>query len=168
MKNQSNKGMVEIPAVTLSALKGLLFNDNGNIDLTPLVNDLSIGLDEGRKDLMAINVALTFKGLKPEIDVPEISYKGDWRTVRVYIYQGFSLIEGVAAFKVHTLRWNENIWTLDTKVNNEVLGLGQVDEYLTSNLADIKMQGIKEDECPIISDIVPFVEEIQRSDCGLE
>lgn len=153
--------MVEIPAVTLNALKGLLFNDNGNIDLTPLINDLSVGLDEGRKDLMAINVALTFKGLKPEIEVPKISYKGDWRTVRVYIYQGFSLIEGVAAFKVHTIRWNDGKWTPENKTNNEVLGLVQVDEYLTPNLTDIKMQGIKEDETPIIADIIPFVKELE-------
>lgn len=161
MKNQNNKGMVEIPAVTLSALKGLLFNDNGNIDLTPLINDLSVGLDEGRKDLMAINVALTMKGLKPEVNVPKISYKGDWRSIKVYIYQGFSLIEGVCAFKVYNIRWNK-IWTLDEKTHNEVLGLVQVDECLATSLADVKIQGIKDDENPNMEDIIPFVEELTR------
>ena len=159
---QNNKGMVEIPTVTLNALKGLLFSDNGNIDLTPLINDLSVGLDEGRKDLMAINVALTIKGLKPEIEVPKISYKGDWRMVKVYFYQGFSLIEGVAAFEVHQIRWNDNRWKGDNRVYKEVLGLGQVDEILCTEVSGIKMQGIKEDETPDIEGLVSYIEELNK------
>lgn len=159
MKNQSNKGMVEIPAVTLSALKGLLFNDNGNIDLTPLINDLSVGLDEDHKDLMAINVALTMKGLKPEVNISKISYREDWRAVKMYFYKGFSLIEGIAAFEVRIIRWDNNKWTLDKKVYTEMLGLAQVDECLT-HLSDIKIQGIKEDECPNMEDLDSIIEEL--------
>lgn len=158
---QNNKGMVEIPAVTLNALKGLLFSNDG-VDLSAIINDLSIGLDEGRKDLMAINIALTFKGLKPEIEVPKISYKGDWRMVKVYFYQGFSLIEGVAAFEVHQIRWNDNGWKEDNKVYKEVFGLNQVDEILCTEVSEIRMQGIEEDETPDIEELVSYIEELNR------
>ena len=81
--------MVEIPAITLNALKGLLFNSENGVDLSGIINDL------GGDDLTAINVALAFKKLVPEIDRKlrySLSYSKDNYTV--YEYQNFSLIRG--------------------------------------------------------------------------
>lgn len=92
MKNNSNNNMatmVEIPATTLNALKGLLFNSENGVDLSGIINDL------GGDDLTAINVALAFKKLVPEIDRKlrySLSYIKDSYTV--YEYQNFSLIRG--------------------------------------------------------------------------
>ena len=64
MKNQS---MVNISVSTLNALKQLLFSDDNGIDLSSIVKDISTGLN-ANEDLTAINVGLTFKGIKPTID----------------------------------------------------------------------------------------------------
>ena len=59
---RQNNGMVEMPAVTLNAIKSILFTDKGGVDLSNIINDL------GGSDLTAINVALVHKGAKPQID----------------------------------------------------------------------------------------------------
>ena len=59
---KQNNGMVEMPEVTLNAIKSLLFTDKGGVDLSSIINDL------GGSDLTAINVALVYKGAKPQID----------------------------------------------------------------------------------------------------
>ena len=59
---KQNNGIVEMPAVTLNAIKSLLFTDKGGVDLSNIINDL------GGSDLTAINVALVHKGAKPQID----------------------------------------------------------------------------------------------------
>ena len=82
--------MVEIPAITLNALKGLLFTEGDGVDLSGIIDDL------GGDDLTAINVALAFKKQVPEIDRRlryDISYSKEYYTV--YEFQRFSLIRGV-------------------------------------------------------------------------
>jgi F420-0:gamma-glutamyl ligase len=64
MKKTNNDNFVTIPRQTLNTLKSLLFSENGT-DLSKIIDDLSFGKND---DLTAINVALTFKGLKPQID----------------------------------------------------------------------------------------------------
>lgn len=64
MKKINNDNFVTIPRQTLNTLKSLLFSENGT-DLSKIIDDLSFGKND---DLTAINVALTFKGLKPQID----------------------------------------------------------------------------------------------------
>lgn len=92
MKNNSNNNMatmVEIPAITLNALKGLLFNSENGVDLSGIINDL------GGDDLTAIHVALAFKKQVPEIDRKprySLGYSKEYYTV--YEYQSFSLILG--------------------------------------------------------------------------
>ena len=91
MKSNKNlSGMVEIPAITLNALKGLLFTEGDGVDLSGIIDDL------GGDDLTAINVALAFKKQVPEIDRRlryNISYSKEYYTV--YEFQRFSLIRGV-------------------------------------------------------------------------
>lgn len=55
---------IEISSATLSAIKNMLFANEG-VNIKPLVNDLKVG--ETNEDLLAINVALVMKGAKPEI-----------------------------------------------------------------------------------------------------
>jgi hypothetical protein len=83
---QNNNGMVEMPAVTLNAIKSLLFTDKGGIDLSSIINDL------GGSDLMAINVALVYKGAKPQIDTRS-RYEWNYGTKYYrYDFVSFSLI----------------------------------------------------------------------------
>lgn len=97
--NQNNNctAMVEIPAITLNALKGLLFNSENGVDLSGIINDL------GGDDLTAIHVALAFKKQVPEID-RHLHYILDYNKqgYTVYEYQSFSLILGtVQVLKKH-------------------------------------------------------------------
>lgn len=55
---------IEISSATLSAIKNMLFANDG-INIKPLVEDLKVG--ETNEDLLAINVALVIQGAKPEI-----------------------------------------------------------------------------------------------------
>ena len=84
-------GMVEISAMTLNALKQLLFSEDG-VNLTSIVDDLAAGGKD--KDLSAINVGLTFKGIKPEMDMSPRwgNFNEYWRQYTSYIPIGYSLI----------------------------------------------------------------------------
>ena len=83
---KQNNGMVEMPAVTLNAIKSLLFTDKGGVDLSNIINDL------GSSDLMAINVALVHKGAKPKIDTRS-RYEWNYGTKYYrYDFVAFSLI----------------------------------------------------------------------------
>lgn len=55
---------VEISVATLSAIKNLLFTNEGT-NIKPLVDDLKVG--DANEDLLAINVALVMQGAKPTI-----------------------------------------------------------------------------------------------------
>lgn len=91
------KGFVEIPKTTLSALKGLLFDKDGEIVLSSIIDDLTPNKE--MRDLFAINVALTFKGLKPNIDT-KTRFNSEYRVVRSYEFVSYSLILGVVNCKV--------------------------------------------------------------------
>ena len=83
--------MVEISAMTLNALKQLLFSKDG-VDLTNIVKDLAAG--GKNEDLSAINVGLTFKGIKPEMDMSPRwgNFNEYWRQYSAYTPVGYSLI----------------------------------------------------------------------------
>lgn len=90
--------MVEISAMTLNALKQLLFSEEG-VNLTNIVKDLAAG--GKNEDLSAINVGLTFKGIKPEMDMsPRWSGFNDyWRQYIAYTPVGYSLILDRVTYK---------------------------------------------------------------------
>lgn len=94
MKN----GMVEISAMTLNALKQMLFSEDG-VDLTGIVNDLVAG--GKNKDLSAINVGLTFKGIKPEMDMSTRwgNFNDYWRQYCAYAPISYSLILDRVTFR---------------------------------------------------------------------
>lgn len=90
--------MVEISAMTLNALKQLLFLEDG-VDLTNIVKDLVAGGQN--EDLSAINVGLTFKGIKPEMDMSTRwgAFNEYWRQYSVYTPVGYSLILDRVTYK---------------------------------------------------------------------
>ena len=94
MKN----GMVEISAMTLNALKQLLFSEDG-VNLTNIVKDLAAG--GKNEDLSAINVGLTFKGIKPEMDMSPRwgGFNDYWRQYIAYTPVGYSLILDRVTYK---------------------------------------------------------------------
>lgn len=90
--------MVEISAMTLNALKQLLFTEDG-VNLTNIVKDLAAG--GKNEDLSAINVGLTFKGIKPEMDMSPRwgNFNDYWRQYTAYTPVGYSLILDRVTYK---------------------------------------------------------------------
>ena len=90
--------MVEISAMTLNALKQLLFSEDG-VNLTNIVKDLAAG--GKNEDLSAINVGLTFKGIKPEMDMSPRwgGFNDYWRQYTAYTPVGYSLILDRVTYK---------------------------------------------------------------------
>lgn len=105
-------GMIEISAMTLNALKQLLFSEDG-VNLTGIVNDLVAGGKD--EDLSAINVGLTFKGIKPEMDMSPRwgNFNEYWRQYSAYTPVGYSLIlDRVTYKKCEISRDKEkDVWT---------------------------------------------------------
>lgn len=110
------KGFVEIPQTTLSALKSLLFDKDGEIVLSTLINDLSPNAE--MRDLVAINVGLAFKGLKPNID-GRTRFSSDYRSLVKYEFISYSLILGVVNVKKTTASLP---YSKDSELTTEDLG----------------------------------------------
>ena len=97
---------VSVPTTTLNALKGLLFSKDGGVDLTAIVSDLTTA-DCESADLMAINVGLAFKGLKPEID-KTTRFGSDYKNLIQYDFVSYSLIlDKVSAHRKIVAKWSE-------------------------------------------------------------
>lgn len=94
--------MVEISAMTLNALKQLLFSEDG-VNLTNIVKDLAAG--GKNEDLSAINVGLTFKGIKPEMDMSPRwgNFNEYWRQYSTYTPVGYSLILDRVTYKKYEI-----------------------------------------------------------------
>ena len=155
--------MVEIPIITLNTLKKLVFGNEEGINVSPIVDDLAIGLTEEAKEIMSLHVALTLKGLKPDLDIPKISFQASWRGVNVHIYQGFSLIQGLCSFKVIPIIWNNNTWSNTKGSNIQVYGLDMV-ENLKESYEDVEMSGLKEDEIPNYMDLAEVIKQVLKKE----
>ena len=107
-------GMVEISAMTLNALKQLLFTEDG-VNLTNIVKDLAAG--GKNEDLSAINVGLTFKGIKPEMDMSPRwgGFNDYWRQYTAYTPVGYSLILDRVTYKKCNISRDkeQDKWTSD-------------------------------------------------------
>lgn len=102
-----SKGLVSVPKPTFNALKNLLFSATGTIDVSPIVNDLAIS--EDCKDLLAINIALVMKDMKPEIG--KFRYKKEGRLFITWELVHYSLINGVVTVKVSAMRYDSETKT---------------------------------------------------------
>ena len=95
MKNQIST--INVPVSTLNAIKNLLFSEKeGGVDLSPIVSDLTVG--DANSDLVAINVGLTFKGIKPDID-KTTRYAKDYKELVQYTFVSYSMIRDLVTFE---------------------------------------------------------------------
>lgn len=111
---------ISVPVSTLNAVKNLLFSEKeGGVNLSSIVDDLTIGNEN--RDLMAINVGLTFKGIKPEIDTTT-RYQSDYRSLSELTFVSYSMIRDVVTYERRTIaRWdNEKNDLCPCVDNNEV------------------------------------------------
>ena len=105
MKNLNST--ISVPVSTLNAIKNLLFSEKeGGVNLSSIVDDLTIGNEN--RDLMAINVGLTFKGIKPEIDATT-RYQSDYRSLCELTFVSYSMIRDVVTYEKRTIaRWDND------------------------------------------------------------
>lgn len=96
---------INVPVSTLNAIKNLLFSEKeGGVDLSSIVEDLTTGNEN--RDLMAINVGLTFKGIKPEID-STTRYSRDYQNLVEYTFVSYSMIRDVVTCTRKVIaKWN--------------------------------------------------------------
>lgn len=95
MKNQIST--IDVPVSTLNAIKNLLFSEKeGGVDLSSIVSDLTVGDDNS--DLVAINVGLTFKGIKPDVD-KTARYSKDYKDLVEYTFVSYSMIRDLVTFE---------------------------------------------------------------------
>lgn len=134
---QVKRGFVEIPQTTLNALKNMLFaQDENGVDLSGIINDLTP--TEEHRDLTAINVALTYQGVRVQID-ERPHYAHEWKREFVrYNYCGYSLILGVVKVRrtLCLLMEDGTIQELGTKDGIECFGFDQWAE-MTTEITDI-------------------------------
>ena len=107
MKQELSKGLVAIPEPTLNALKNLLFSAEGIINVSPIVNDLAIS--ENCKDMLAINIALVMKGIKP--DIGKFRFKKEGSLLITWELTHFSLINGVVTVRVSAKKYDSGTKT---------------------------------------------------------
>ena len=107
MKQELSKGLVAIPEPTLNALKNLLLSAEGIINISPIVNDLAIS--ENCKDMLAINIALVMKGIKP--DIGKFRFKKEGSLLITWELTHFSLINGVVTVRVSARKYDSGTKT---------------------------------------------------------
>lgn len=102
---RQKKGFVQVPAITLNALKNMLFTNEGGVDLSAIVNDIAT---EDTKDITAINVALVYKGVAIDIN-KETHYVYSWSSqFYSYTFVGFSMILGIVKVQRTLCKFDEN------------------------------------------------------------
>ena len=133
---KANQGFVQVPTQTLNALKNMLFSSEKGVDLSAIVSDLCPSANE--HDITAINVALTYKGVRINVD-ERPHYQHDWRNrFYRYDYKGYSLILGVvkATYTICELDENGEIQEICQSDNVGCYGFQQWDEF-TTDIDDI-------------------------------
>ena len=107
MKQELSKGLVAIPEPTLNALKNLLFSAEGIINVSPIVDDLAIS--KNCRDILAINIALVIKGMKP--DIGKFRFKKEGSLLITWELTHFSLISGVVTVRVSAKKYDSGTKT---------------------------------------------------------
>ena len=107
MKQELSKGLVAIPEPTLNALKNLLFSAEGTINVSPIVDDLAIS--KNCRDILAINIALVIKGMKP--DIGKFRFKKEGNLLITWELTHFSLISGVVTVRISAKKYDSGTKT---------------------------------------------------------
>lgn len=121
MKNQIST--INVPVSTLNAIKNLLFSEKeGGVDLSPIVADLTVG--DANSDLVAINVGLTFKGIKPDVD-KTTRYAKNYKELMEYTFVSYSMIRDLVTYERKVVfRWDSD--------KNELCPYSTNDSFLES------------------------------------
>lgn len=136
-RNNCRKGFVEVPQMTLNALKGLLFGNEG-VDLSSIINDLK---PNDNDELTAINVGLVYRGLTPEID-KSTRFTNEWDTLVKWEFVGISLIMGIVKIKVSRSSYSSSSNSFgEWKTNDEIIVKG-FDEWLSASTDENEIRGI--------------------------
>lgn len=120
MKTNNNETEIRINSLTLKAIKGLLFNGNGT-DLTSIIDDLSVGKTEAETELLAVNLGLTYKGLKPKIDESTMWRYDHGCHYYKYEYVGYSLIKGEVTYTKTYLKMGAD--GSETEICSDIINL---------------------------------------------
>lgn len=120
-----------MPAQTLNALKNMLFANEGGVDFTNLINDLTT--NDINRDLTAIHVALVHKGINIDID-KATRYERSWHNnITKHEFTGYSLLLGIVKVQSYDCHIDENgDLTVDRKRDEIVcVGFDQWAEWTT-------------------------------------
>lgn len=105
MKKTNNSASVTISTATAEAICGLLYSENGGIDMSPIIDDL--GGDIKTK----LNVGLVMKRLKPAVDEAPRMYSKTMPRYRYRFVRYEMLTDRV--FYVREYRCDDGSWSED-------------------------------------------------------
>lgn len=136
----NNSPMVSVPVATLNCIKSLLFGEDG-VNLSGIINDIASVKDN--PDLVAINVALAFKGIKPKIDTaPRFGGSRYDKAITRYDVIAISLINNSVKVSRSYQRWKDGQWQEDTdQQGKEIMSLDRWFElHDAEKIAQIKKE----------------------------
>lgn len=95
---KNNIKTYEVSETILKSINKLLFVKSGGVDLSPIIDDLSLGAD---KIVAQLKVGLLMNGLKEENPLPKVifNYRYD-KVVDIYISEGYSMLTGKYLFTI--------------------------------------------------------------------
>lgn len=127
------KSTVAIPVATLNCIKSLLFNNDGEgVNLGPIVEDIAKGFDTPR-DLIAINVGLVYKGIKPKFDdAPRYRCNLYGKEIETVTLVDASLITNMAIVKKTSIKWNQSTAQWETIEHNSETTKISLDTFFDS------------------------------------
>ena len=104
MKKTNNSASVTISSATAEAICGLLYSENGGIDMSPIIDDL------GGTIVHKLNVGLLMKGLKPKVNTNMRMRITDSRYRLVFVNYSFLLdkVDYDIQHRRDDGTWNEN------------------------------------------------------------
>lgn len=94
---------ISVPTGTMQAIKDLLYVKEGGVDLSNILNDLSMGRENL---LLSINLALAFKGKTPKLD-QTVRYSPGYQCFYSYKNPVYSLILNRVQYDKHCWKRND-------------------------------------------------------------
>lgn len=105
---RTQSAQVSINPVTLNALVALVCDKEG-VNLSPIIDDLSNGLDVDRA-VVAANTVIAFKGIKVEVDSATRYCSGGQDNYRIWEFIAYSAILDRVTYKATYVKLKEGKW----------------------------------------------------------
>lgn len=112
-----SRNTITVNSATLSGIRKLIFAKNG-LDLTNIINDLNIYQNDENADLLAINLAIVYAGVKPEITPVVYDHWGK-NKISKYTCVNYSLIQGTVIYTEVAIEFNEETQQWVEKESND-------------------------------------------------